>query len=408
MKLPPLSLYVHLPWCVRKCPYCDFNSHAAAGEPPRDRYLEALFNDIEIEAGRADGRTVETIFIGGGTPSLFSGAEIGEIIGCVRSHMSLAGDAEITMEANPGAVEYGDFGAYLAAGVNRLSIGAQSFDADSLERLGRIHGPQEIRDAFRAAVDAGFDNINIDIMFALPGQTLDMAVSDVATAISLGPQHISYYQLTLEPNTVFYRKPPAGIPDDDLAWSIQMAGQNALTQAGFVQYEVSAFALSGRECRHNLNYWQFGDYLAVGAGAHGKFSDVDGSVCRYQKPAHPRTYMDQAENRAFDDQFRLLAAEDLAFEYMLNILRLPRGFSEAAFRERTGLPIDVIADTLAGAQDDGLLHFDEQQVWRPTKFGMQFMDDVQARFLPPLGAPEGKKPSKLPPDSTVFWSDRSI
>ena len=379
---PPLSLYIHLPWCERKCPYCDFNSHTAGDSPPRDRYLDALLKDIELEAARANGRVIETVFIGGGTPSLFSGEEIGEIIDGVRSRLSLADDAEITMEANPGTVEYGALGGYLEAGVNRLSIGAQSFDAGSLERLGRIHGPQEIVDAFNGAVDAGFDNINIDIMFALPGQTLEMAMSDVAAALALGPQHISYYQLTLEPNTVFHSQPPVGIPDDDLAWSIQQAGQAALAAAGFVHYEVSAFGLAGRECRHNLNYWQFGDYLAVGAGAHGKLSDVDGSVFRYHKPAHPRTYIEQGESGSFDDQLRQLSGDDIAFEYMLNILRLPQGFSESAFSERTGLPIEVIAGTLASAQKDGLLEFDGQLRWRPTLLGMQFLDDVQARFLP--------------------------
>lgn len=382
---PPLSLYIHLPWCVRKCPYCDFNSHAAGDSPPRDRYIDALLKDIEIESGRANGRVVETVFIGGGTPSLFSGGEIGQIIESVRSRLSLAGDAEITMEANPGTVEYGDLGGYLQAGVNRLSIGAQSFDAQSLGRLGRIHGPQEIVDAFNGAVDAGFDNINIDIMFALPGQTLEMAMKDVAAAIALRPQHISYYQLTLEPNTVFHRQPPAGIPDDDLAWSIQQAGHGAMAAAGFGHYEVSAFALAGRECRHNLNYWQFGDYLAVGAGAHGKVSDVDGLVFRYHKPLHPRTYIEQGESGLFDDQLRQISDEDIAFEFMLNILRLSQGFSESAFGERTGLPIEVIAGTLTSAQEDGLLDFLDQQLWRPTRLGMRFLDDVQARFLPSSG-----------------------
>jgi oxygen-independent coproporphyrinogen-3 oxidase len=408
MKLPPLSLYVHLPWCVRKCPYCDFNSHAAGDSPPRDRYIDALLKDIEIESGRAGGRTVETVFIGGGTPSLFSGGEIGEIIGCVRSSLSLANDAEITMEANPGTVEYGDLGGYREAGVNRLSIGAQSFNAESLTRLGRIHGPDEIESAFLGAVAAGFDNINIDIMFALPGQNLDMAMSDVAAAITLQPQHISYYQLTLEPNTVFYSKPPSDIPDDDLAWSIQQGGQAALQKAGFVHYEVSAFGLPGRECRHNLNYWQFGDYLAVGAGAHGKISNADGSVFRYQKPAHPRTYIEQGESGLFASQLRQLAEDDIAFEYMLNILRLTQGFSERAFSERTGLPIEVVAETLASAQNDGLLRFDSRHIWRPTRLGMQFLDDVQARFLPSLPSDRAKNTVKTPRNSAAFWSERTI
>jgi putative oxygen-independent coproporphyrinogen III oxidase len=391
MNVPPLSLYVHLPWCVRKCPYCDFNSHTAGDAPPRDRYLDALMKDVEFESVRAGGRSIESVFIGGGTPSLFSGSEIGGIIECIRSRMSLAADVEITMEANPGTVEYGDLGGYREAGVNRLSIGAQSFDANSLARLGRIHGPQEIVDAYTGARDAGFDNINIDVMFALPGQTLEMAMRDVAAAIALEPQHISYYQLTLEPNTVFHSQPPADMPDDDLSWSIQEAGLAALEAAGFLHYEVSAFGLPGRACRHNLNYWQFGDYLAAGAGAHGKISDADGCVFRYQKPAHPRTYIEQGESGRFDDPLRQLAEDDIAFEYMLNILRLPQGFSENAFIERTGLSINAVAGTLAIAQRDGLLQFDSHQVWRPTPLGMQFLDDVQARFLPSSGPESGKK-----------------
>ena len=388
--LPPLSLYVHLPWCVRKCPYCDFNSHPAGAAAPRDRYTNALLQDIKLEAARAAGRTISSVFIGGGTPSLFSGAEIATIIEYIDAHLSLASTAEITMEANPGTIEYSNLDGYRRAGINRLSIGAQSFDAGSLGRLGRIHGPAEIARACSGALAAGFDNINIDLMFALPGQNLEMAMHDVAVAIDLQPQHISYYELTLEPNTVFHRHPPPDLPDDELSWSIQLAGQAALQQAGYQQYEISAFARTGRECRHNLNYWQFGDYLAAGAGAHGKISDTSGRVRRYQKPAHPLTYMEQGERGQFEDRVRQLADSDIAFEYMLNILRLRSGFSGSDFSQRTGLPVVAIAERLASARNDGLMQQDSRGMWRPTSLGTRFLNDLQARFLPAGTVAAGK------------------
>jgi putative oxygen-independent coproporphyrinogen III oxidase len=393
--LPPLSLYVHLPWCVRKCPYCDFNSHPAGAAPPRDRYTSALLQDLKLEAARAAGRSISSVFIGGGTPSLFSGAEIATIIESVDTHLSLASSAEITMEANPGTIEYSNLDDYRRAGVNRLSIGAQSFDAGCLGRLGRIHGPAEITLACSGALAAGFNNINIDLMFGLPGQSLEVAMRDVAAAIALQPQHISYYELTLEPNTVFHHHPPPDLPDDELSWSIQRAGQAALQQAGYQQYEISAFARSGRECRHNLNYWQFGDYLAAGAGAHGKISDSSGRVRRYQKPAHPLTYMEQAECGRFEDRARQLADSEIAFEYMLNILRLPSGFSGADFSQRTGLPVAVIAERLARARGDGLMRQNSCGVWRPTHLGMRFLNDLQARFLPPGTVAPGKSGQDL-------------
>ena len=390
MQSPPLSLYVHLPWCVRKCPYCDFNSHTAGDAAPRDRYIGALLKDIELEAARAGGRTINSVFIGGGTPSLFSGPEIAAIIDCIDSRLSLAADAEITMEANPGTVEYDSLEGYRRAGVNRLSIGAQSFDAESLRRLGRIHGPEEIARAFAGARAAGFDNINIDIMFALPGQSLEMAMYDIDAAIKLQPQHISYYELTLEPNTVFHKQPPQDLPDIELGWSMQQAGLAAMERAGYQRYEVSAFASSGHECRHNLNYWQFGDYLAIGAGAHGKISNDDGLIWRYQKAAHPLTYIEQGERGRFEDRMMQLTDDDTAFEYMLNILRLPQGFAENGFSQRTGLPVGAVTGSLAIAQKDGLMHFDGKGIWRPTRLGMQFLNDLQARFLPPA-RPESDK-----------------
>jgi len=377
-----LSLYVHLPYCIRKCPYCDFNSHKAGAAPPLDRYVKALLTDLKAEANRAVGRTISTVFIGGGTPSLFSGAEIGTIISGIDSCMSLAADAEITMEANPGTVERGDTAAYRRAGVNRLSLGAQSFDAGTLSRLGRIHGPQEILSAYRDARDAGFDNINIDIMFALPGQDLQLSLHDVEQAIALEPQHISYYQLTLEPNTVFHSVPPENLPDEDLCWSMQQAGHDRLREAGYQQYEISAFSRPEKRCAHNLNYWQFGDYLAAGAGAHGKITDSEGRIIRYQKPAHPLTFIEQGETGGFEIAEICLEDEDIAFEYMLNILRLPGGFSEKGFRRHTGLPTSAIGAELQRARSDGLLQSDIEGRWWPTELGLRFLNDLQARFLP--------------------------
>jgi len=392
--LPPLSLYLHLPWCIRKCPYCDFNSHTAGDAPPRDRYVKALLADLKAEGQRAAGRKICSVFIGGGTPSLFDGSEITRVIDGITANLTLDADAEITMEANPGAVERGNLADYRQAGVNRLSIGAQSFDASTLKRLGRIHGPQEIDSAFASARNAGFDNINLDIMFALPGQSLEMALNDVEKAIRLGPEHISYYQLTLEPNTIFHSSPPANMPDDDLSWSIQQAGHDTLREAGYGQYEISAFAKPMHQCRHNLNYWGFGDYLAAGAGAHGKITDNSGAVSRYRKTAHPTGYMDQAANGKFDASLWQLSADDLVFEFMLNSLRLTGGFSERDFCHRTGQSFGVVGSTLQRAEADGLLNHESSGHWQPTALGSQFLNDLQARFLPSEGrGPYAKRPS---------------
>ncbi len=264
-----LSAYVHLPWCVRKCPYCDFNSHKAGPPAQRERYLDALLVDIERDAAGVSGRQVETVFLGGGTPSLFSPLQISALIAHLRATLDLATGAEITMEANPGTLEHGSLAGYRDAGVNRLSLGAQSFDAESLRRLGRIHGPDEIVTAFEEARRAGFDNINLDLMHALPGQTRAAALADLNAALELAPEHISYYQLTLEPNTVFHARPPEDLPDEEQVFDMQEASFERVGEAGFNRYEISAFARDGRECRHNLNYWRFGDYLGFGAGAHG-------------------------------------------------------------------------------------------------------------------------------------------
>lgn len=379
---PPLSLYVHLPWCVSKCPYCDFNSHAAGEAAPRERYLRALQNDLEAEAGRAAGRPLVSVFIGGGTPSFFSGPDIGKLLDAIAAAFSLVADIEITMEANPGTLERGELGAYSAAGVNRLSLGAQSFEADSLRRLGRIHGPDEIIVAYEEALRAGFDSINLDLMFALPGQDAAMAVRDVERATALQPAHISYYQLTLEPNTVFHSRPPADLPDEEQGFAMQQRGHALLAAKGYEQYEVSAFARPGHRCRHNLNYWNFGDYLAAGAGAHGKVTGNGGQIFRYEKPRHPLAYMEQAESGPIEGRARELTVADIAFEFMLNALRLPQGFTEADYSGRTGLSVDTVGQRLAAARARGLLEPFDEHGWRPTALGSRFLNDLTAMFLP--------------------------
>ena len=382
IKVPPLSLYVHLPWCVRKCPYCDFNSHAAGDNAPRSRYVAAILNDLATEAERAEDRSIESIFLGGGTPSLFVPGEIEQILNAAKNHFAVAADCEITLEANPGTVERGDLAGFYRAGVNRLSLGAQSFNSDMLQALGRIHGPDEILAAFDDASAAGFDSINIDLMFALPGQNLQMAIEDIDQVCGLQPPHVSYYQLTLEPNTVFFARPPKGLPDDELSWEIQEHCHRLLREAGYEQYEISAFAKSGHRCRHNLNYWTFGDYLAVGAGAHGKYTDSDGTIRRYQKPAHPLTYIEQLSDGTLKPSLQTLNPEDVGFEFMLNALRLPSGFSESAFSKRTGLKLAAIETPLAKAKADGLIRETGAGVWQPTQLGLRFLNDLQARFLP--------------------------
>lgn len=381
----PLSLYVHLPWCVQKCPYCDFNSHKAGAAADKSRYLAALRADLRFEALRAGDRLIESVFFGGGTPSFFSAGEIGQLLDRVASSLKLAANAEITMEANPGTVERDKLADYRRAGINRLSLGAQSFSDESLRRLGRIHGAGEILQAWCDAEKAGFDSVNIDLMYALPGQTLDMATFDLDRAIQLSPQHVSWYQLTLEPNTVFHAKPPPDLPSEDLSWDIGERGHELLSEAGFVNYETSAFARPGFECRHNLNYWQFGDYLAAGAGAHGKYTDGDGAVWRYRKPAHPVSYMKASEAGQLDGPLRRLAQGDLAFEFMLNALRLTRGFRASDFVSRTGLGFDTVAPRIEQAILRGLLcrsGSHSRMAFCPTALGRRFLNDLQALFLP--------------------------
>ena len=383
MTSPPLSLYVHLPWCVKKCPYCDFNSYSLGQADPRSRYLDALTQDLALEATRVPDRPLTSIFLGGGTPSLFSPSGIGRVLDCVAQHYSLADDIEITMEANPGTVECGTPAGYRRAGVNRISIGAQSFSPASLSLLGRIHSRDDIVRAVGEAQDAGFEQINLDVMYGLPQQGIDAALADIEQALALGPQHFSWYQLTLEPNTVFYARPPAGLPDNDLSLELQMAGQALLASRGYEQYEVSAYARPGARCRHNLNYWQFGDYLAAGAGAHGKLT-VDGEVRRYSKPANPQAYMSQFEEAGTRGPMELaapLTSRDLCFEFLMNALRLADGFDERLFVERTGLPATVLSEAADQARERGLISRSVAGVWRPTERGRHFLDDLVGEFL---------------------------
>jgi oxygen-independent coproporphyrinogen-3 oxidase len=381
MKHVPLSLYVHLPWCVRKCPYCDFNSHTAGDNAPRARYLQALIADIRDEAQRSNDRELISVFLGGGTPSLFTPAEIGELLSAVQANFRLAGNCEITMEANPGTIECGDPAGYRAAGVNRLSIGAQSFTPRSLTLLGRIHTVPDISRAVDEARAAGFDAINLDLMYGLPEQDTAAALADIEAALALGTSHLSWYQLTLEPNTVFHARPPAGLPDENSLFETMQAGGALLVGKGFEQYEVSAWARDGRQCRHNLNYWSFGDYLAVGAGAHGKRSDEAG-VRRYAKPANPLSYMESIETGELPPPPPALGESELVFEFMLNALRLSGGFSQSLFEDRTGLKAEVLERSAKKARSRHLIEVENSGNWRPTSLGRRFLNDLMAEFLP--------------------------
>jgi len=378
---PPLSLYVHLPWCVRKCPYCDFNSHEGRGALPFEAYVDALLADLDHDLPLAWGRTVHSVFFGGGTPSLFPPAAIDRFLQQASARLRFAPDVEVTLETNPGTVEHGPFAGYRAAGVNRLSFGVQSFDDGCLQRLGRIHSSGDAERAVKAAQDAGFDNLNLDLMYALPGQSLAMALADVDRAIALQPTHLSHYQLTLEPNTVFAVRTPAGLPDEDGAWDMQEACQARLAAAGFGQYEVSAYARAGRQCRHNLNYWQFGDYLGIGAGAHGKLTlGASQQVLRRWKLRHPAEYQAKAGTPAAIGGDEVLTASRLPFDFMLNALRLNAGVPMAMFEARTGLPRAAIADHLATAHARGWLEPDPDWL-RPTELGRRFANDVIGLFL---------------------------
>ena len=378
---PPLSLYVHLPWCVRKCPYCDFNSHEQRGAPQYDAYVDALIADLDHDLPLVWGRSVQTVFFGGGTPSLFPPDSIDRFLQLASARLRFAPNAEITLETNPGTVEHGPFAGYRQAGVNRLSFGVQSFDDGCLRRLGRIHSSGDAERAVAAAQDAGFDNLNLDLMYALPQQTLAMAEHDVERALALQPAHISHYQLTLEPNTVFAARPPAGIPDIDAAWDMQEACQARLAAAGYGHYEVSAWARPGRQCAHNLNYWQFGDYLGIGAGAHGKLTlGAEQRVLRRWKLKRPADYLAKAGTTAAIGGDDFLDAARLPFDFMLNALRLNAGVPIAMFEARTGLARAAIAERLALAQARGWIEADAERL-QPTELGLRFANDAIALFL---------------------------
>lgn len=378
---PPLSLYVHIPWCVRKCPYCDFNSHERRGELPFGAYVDALLADLDHDLPLVWGRTVHTVFFGGGTPSLMPPEFIERILQGASSRLRFAPGCEITMEANPGTAEHGRFEGYRAAGVNRLSFGIQSFDDGCLQRLGRIHDSGEAERAVKLAQDAGFDNINLDLMYALPGQSLAMAAHDLERAFALQPAHISHYQLTLEPNTVFAARPPQDLPDDDAGWDMQEHCQAMLADAGYAQYEVSAYARPGRRCAHNLNYWRYGDYLGIGAGAHGKLTlGHEQTILRRWKHKHPARYLETAGTDAAIGGDDRIGPGRRPFEFMLNALRLVDGFTLDEFVAGTGLGVEAIAEQIDEARSRGWLELDGARV-RPTELGRRFTNDVVGLFL---------------------------
>jgi oxygen-independent coproporphyrinogen-3 oxidase len=378
---PPLSLYLHFPWCVSKCPYCDFNSHALRDALPEDRYIDSLLADIRAQAPRVAGRQVQSIFLGGGTPSLFTPDALARLFAGIRTDLAIDPDAEVTLEANPATVERGRFAEYRDAGINRVSLGAQSFDPAALHVLGRIHKPLDVVRAAQELHASGLDNFNLDLMYALPEQGVAGAIADLVAALSLHPAHVSHYQLTLEPGTLFAARPPP-LPDDDLAWSMQVECQALLAAQGFAQYEVSAYARAGRRSRHNLNYWSFGDYLGAGAGAHGKVSSPDeGGGMRIQRSTHlrePRRYLAAA---AEGPQWTDVAPRDLPFEFMLNALRLTAGFDSRLYPLRTGRPLESVVPLLSSLEVEGLLE-SAGGSWRATSVGRQFLNEVIARFLP--------------------------
>jgi putative oxygen-independent coproporphyrinogen III oxidase len=377
-QLPPLSLYIHIPWCVKKCPYCDFNSHAAGPTLPEQEYVDALLTDLDEDLPQVHGRQLTSIFFGGGTPSLFSAQALGRLLAGVAQRVPFAADIEITLEANPGTFEQAKFAAYRALGINRLSIGVQSFQADKLKALGRIHDGDEAIRAADMARAAGFDNFNLDLMHGLPDQSIDDALGDLRIAIAQQPTHLSWYQLTLEPNTVFWNQPPK-LPEDDILWDIQEAGQALLAEHGYAQYEVSAYAQPGKAARHNLNYWSFGDFLGIGAGAHAKLSSPDGTIKRSWKTRLPKDYLDPSKR--FSAGERVLGPDELPFEFLMNVLRLTDGSASELFTQRTGLPLSQLATARTEAEQRGLLHSDPTRL-TATREGQLFLNDLLQHFLP--------------------------
>ena len=379
--LPPLSLYIHFPWCVQKCPYCDFNSHELKKSLDEKTYINALINDLEQELPLFWGRSISSIFMGGGTPSLFSPESIEQLLSALRARLTFAPDIEITMEANPGSVELEKFTEFRHAGINRLSIGVQSFNDDKLEKLGRIHGRKEAIRAAELAHDAGFNSFNLDLMYGLPNQTLKQAVEDIETAIALEPKHLSHYQLTIEPNTFFHHQPPT-TPDDDKLWEIQLACQLHLAKNGYAQYEISAYSKEGYQCQHNLNYWQFGDYLGIGAGAHGKLTNApEQLINRSWKVKQPNDYLNNATNDKRLAGQKILSRDDASFEFMMNALRLNNGFETEIFQQHTGLPISIIEKALKQAEEKDWINWELKRI-KPTDTGRQYLNNLLELFMP--------------------------
>ena len=375
LKPPPLSLYLHTPWCVKKCPYCDFNSHALTGDIPEQAYLKAILEDLEQDLPLIQGRPIQTIFIGGGTPSLMSPDFYFRLFEGLKAHLSLAPDAEITLEANPGTMEQDRFNGFRDAGINRLSLGIQSFQPRQLEALGRIHDDKAAHRAIEAARKAGFDNFNLDLMHGLPGQTPEDATADLKAAIDWAPPHLSWYQLTLEPNTEFYSRPP-DLPDDDRLWDIYCRGAELLRDHGYSDYEVSAWSRPGAASCHNLNYWTFGDYLALGAGAHGKVTHSNGEIRRFWKTRQPDAYLNRIGSRTAGHQ--RVEPDELSLEFLMNALRLSQGTSEDLFTERTGLPLSVVEVQLESLRKDRLL---ERGRLQATELGQRYLNSLLERFL---------------------------
>ncbi|MEM0513976.1 radical SAM family heme chaperone HemW [Pseudoalteromonas sp. YIC-827] len=378
MTLPPLSLYIHIPWCVQKCPYCDFNSHGQKGQQiPEQEYVQHLLADLRTDAPLTAGRPIHSIFIGGGTPSLLSGEALQTLLDGVRAFTPLTENAEITLEANPGTVEFGRFADYVKAGVNRISIGVQSMQQDKLKALGRIHSADEAKRAAEQARQVGLRSFNLDLMHGLPGQSIDDALGDLRQVIALNPPHISWYQLTIEPNTQFYSKPPT-LPEDDTLWQIQELGQELLREAGYQQYEISGYAKPGHQCQHNLNYWRFGDYIGIGCGAHGKITTPDGAIVRTEKVKHPRGYMDLTKPylyRQWD-----VTEDERPFEFMMNRLRLAEPCPLDEFQQYTGLDLSQIEPQLQAAQKQSLLSRDSTHI-RVTERGHRYLNELLEIFV---------------------------
>lgn len=383
LTLPPLSLYIHIPWCVKKCPYCDFNSHVLSADidanSNEEIYVEALLKDLSLEISLTGGRELESIFIGGGTPSLFSAAAISQLLDGVRAQIKMAPRLEVTLEANPGAADAAFFAGYRQAGVNRLSIGVQSFNDEHLGSIGRIHSAQQALEAYQLASDAGFRNINLDLMYGLPGQSIAQAMDDLKQAIALKPQHLSWYQLTIEPNTLFSSQPPGSLPAHEKLAEISDAGIELLQEHGFKQYEVSAFATDGHRCRHNLNYWQFGDYIGIGAGAHGKLTSMDGHISRRRKQRSPAAYIDSARAGDSLSSESRLQDEDLLLEFMMNALRLNDGVPADTFEQSTGLSLQAVQLRLLHARRAGLLE-QNREILRATEMGRRFLNNLLVMF----------------------------